>query len=356
MDAAARRHARRRRPRARAAPARCRGSPHWSAVTSRPSATCSPPIPTTPTLLSARSEETLGFQGGVMTAAEVAAFEHDPTATTSSRFRRADDAAKVRNTAVDSLDSWRPAVEHVSPTPRLSCVTCRWAGLRGSEQRATGSRREREVEQGCDRGAQSTVASGCVTQRRERRGPRAGDRRSPPPPGCACGGRRACPVRWAVSANPKVRPGHAPARQRLEAGVGDVERRRALDAVDVGEPPRRVACAVTADDGGAALGEREQLDAAYAANAGRRSTRLAGRRRSPGRGRTRRSHTVSSQSRWSRTTARRASVSRYRRGRRRCRDRGRARRCRARSAARRRGRDARSITASSCTSVSVSSR
>ena len=36
-------------------------------------------------LLSARSEETLGFQGGVMTADEVAAFERRPTATTSSR-------------------------------------------------------------------------------------------------------------------------------------------------------------------------------------------------------------------------------------------------------------------------------
>ena len=48
-------------------------------------------------LLSARSEETLGFQGGVMTAAEVAEFEQRPDRDDLVALRRADDAAKVRN-------------------------------------------------------------------------------------------------------------------------------------------------------------------------------------------------------------------------------------------------------------------
>jgi predicted HD phosphohydrolase len=65
-------------------------------------------------LLSARSEATLGFQGGVMTAAEVAEFERRPDRDDLVALRRADDAAKVRNAAVDPLDSWRPAVERVA--------------------------------------------------------------------------------------------------------------------------------------------------------------------------------------------------------------------------------------------------
>jgi predicted HD phosphohydrolase len=64
-------------------------------------------------LLSARSEETLGFQGGVMTADEVADFERRPDRDDLVALRRADDAAKVRNATLDSLDSWRAAVERV---------------------------------------------------------------------------------------------------------------------------------------------------------------------------------------------------------------------------------------------------
>ena len=64
-------------------------------------------------LLSARSEETLGFQGGVMTADEVAEFERRPDRDDLVALRRADDAAKVRNATLDALDSWRPAVERV---------------------------------------------------------------------------------------------------------------------------------------------------------------------------------------------------------------------------------------------------
>jgi predicted HD phosphohydrolase len=64
-------------------------------------------------LLSARSEETLTFQGGVMTADEVAAFEQRPDCDDLVALRRADDAAKVRNADLDPLDTWRPAVEHV---------------------------------------------------------------------------------------------------------------------------------------------------------------------------------------------------------------------------------------------------
>lgn len=64
-------------------------------------------------LLSARSEETLGFQGGVMTAAEVAEFEQRDDRDDLVALRRADDAAKVRGATVDALDSWRSVVERV---------------------------------------------------------------------------------------------------------------------------------------------------------------------------------------------------------------------------------------------------
>src|SRR4029077_20227270 len=64
-------------------------------------------------LLSARSEETLGFQGGVMTAAEVAEFEQRPDRDDLVALRRADDSAKARNASVDALESWRPVVERV---------------------------------------------------------------------------------------------------------------------------------------------------------------------------------------------------------------------------------------------------
>jgi predicted HD phosphohydrolase len=69
------------------------------------------------TLLSARSEETLGFQGGVMTADEVAGFERRPDRDDLVALRRADDAAKVRGAVPDplaALDAWRPAVTHVA--------------------------------------------------------------------------------------------------------------------------------------------------------------------------------------------------------------------------------------------------
>ena len=65
-------------------------------------------------LLSARSEVTLGFQGGVMTTTEVAEFERRPDRDDLIALRRADDAAKVRNATVDSLDSWRLTVERVA--------------------------------------------------------------------------------------------------------------------------------------------------------------------------------------------------------------------------------------------------
>jgi predicted HD phosphohydrolase len=65
-------------------------------------------------LLSARSEETLGFQGGVMTAAEVTEFERRADRDDLVVLRRADDAAKVRGAVVDPIDSWRPAVERIA--------------------------------------------------------------------------------------------------------------------------------------------------------------------------------------------------------------------------------------------------
>jgi predicted HD phosphohydrolase len=64
-------------------------------------------------LLSARSEETLGFQGGVMSAAEVAEFEVRPDRDDLVALRRADDAAKIRNAELDALEAWRPVIERV---------------------------------------------------------------------------------------------------------------------------------------------------------------------------------------------------------------------------------------------------
>lgn len=61
-------------------------------------------------LLSARSEETLGFQGGVYTPAECAEFEARPDRDDLVALRRADDAAKVRGAVVAALDTWRAPV------------------------------------------------------------------------------------------------------------------------------------------------------------------------------------------------------------------------------------------------------
>jgi predicted HD phosphohydrolase len=67
-------------------------------------------------LLSARSEETLGFQGGVMAATEVTEFERRPEYADLVALRRADDAAQVRGAVVEPLGSWRPAVERIVAT------------------------------------------------------------------------------------------------------------------------------------------------------------------------------------------------------------------------------------------------
>jgi predicted HD phosphohydrolase len=63
--------------------------------------------------LSARSEETLGFQGGVMTEAEVERFAASPDLDDLVALRRADDAAKVRGEVVPGLETWRATVESV---------------------------------------------------------------------------------------------------------------------------------------------------------------------------------------------------------------------------------------------------
>jgi predicted HD phosphohydrolase len=68
-------------------------------------------------LLSQRSEVTLGFQGGLMDRAEVAAFGRRADRDDLVALRRADDAAKVRGKVVDPLDSldrWRSVVEAVA--------------------------------------------------------------------------------------------------------------------------------------------------------------------------------------------------------------------------------------------------
>ena len=69
--------------------------------------------PSYATLLSACSEVTLTFQGGVMTDDECASFTRDPDWQDLVTLRRADDGAKVRGKVVPGLDRWRPVVERV---------------------------------------------------------------------------------------------------------------------------------------------------------------------------------------------------------------------------------------------------
>ncbi len=65
-------------------------------------------------LLSARSETTLEFQGGVMTPDETEEFTARPEWDDLVALRRADDAAKVRGKVVPGLDVWRTAIEAIA--------------------------------------------------------------------------------------------------------------------------------------------------------------------------------------------------------------------------------------------------
>jgi predicted HD phosphohydrolase len=69
-------------------------------------------------LLSARSEATLQFQGGVMTAEEADEFVAIPHSTDLVALRRADDNAKVRGKAVPGLDAWRATVDALASARR----------------------------------------------------------------------------------------------------------------------------------------------------------------------------------------------------------------------------------------------
>ena len=69
-------------------------------------------------LLSARSEVTLTFQGGVMSAVEVADFDRRSDRDDLVALRRADDAAKVRGQVGPGPDSWRAAVEDMASKSR----------------------------------------------------------------------------------------------------------------------------------------------------------------------------------------------------------------------------------------------
>jgi predicted HD phosphohydrolase len=56
----------------------------------------------------------LAVQGGQMSPEEAAAFESDPVSADAVVLRRADEAAKVPDRAVPSLDTWIPAVLEVA--------------------------------------------------------------------------------------------------------------------------------------------------------------------------------------------------------------------------------------------------
>jgi 2-amino-1-hydroxyethylphosphonate dioxygenase (glycine-forming) len=69
--------------------------------------------------LSAASQATLAFQGGVMTATEAAAFEQQPDAEVLIRLRHWDDQAKQEATPVRNLASLKNmAVRHLQRNPR----------------------------------------------------------------------------------------------------------------------------------------------------------------------------------------------------------------------------------------------
>ena len=65
-------------------------------------------------LLSARSEITLEFQGGVMEPDEIEAFLALPEWEDLVALRRADDSAKVRGKQVPGLDAWAATVEEIA--------------------------------------------------------------------------------------------------------------------------------------------------------------------------------------------------------------------------------------------------
>ncbi len=68
--------------------------------------------------LSRVSIDTLQTQGGVMTAAEAAAFEADRYGPDAIRLRLADEAAKVIGATVDGLEAWLPRLRELANTVR----------------------------------------------------------------------------------------------------------------------------------------------------------------------------------------------------------------------------------------------
>lgn len=64
--------------------------------------------------LSPVSIETLGYQGGQLTAEEIGAFEKRAHWADAVELRRADDAAKVPGRIVAGLDHWTPALRRLA--------------------------------------------------------------------------------------------------------------------------------------------------------------------------------------------------------------------------------------------------
>lgn len=68
--------------------------------------------------LSARSIETLAFQGGPFAPHEIARLDADPDRDALLELRRADDAAKDPDARVPGLDAWIPVLERVAASAR----------------------------------------------------------------------------------------------------------------------------------------------------------------------------------------------------------------------------------------------
>lgn len=67
--------------------------------------------------LSPASRHTLGLQGGLMSAAEVAALSGHPWLTDALRLRRWDDEAKVPGTSTRALTDWAPLLRRYFAPP-----------------------------------------------------------------------------------------------------------------------------------------------------------------------------------------------------------------------------------------------
>ena len=311
LDAAARRRARRRRLRARARARSVTAWPTWSAGTSRPSATSLATDPDYAALLSARSEVTLGFQGGVMDARRGRASSSAvPIRDDLVALRRADDAAKVRGKVVRPASTPGAPPSNRSPSALTLSALDPWVRCgHGSSECPVAWGRSRS-SRAATVGAQSAAVTRTRRHRRRERchhGVAAGHHRD-----LGAGARAA--VRAALDARllePEGPPGRRPRQAALErrgrsGGTGRCPRcRRLREATPAPScaPVPQMTVALPSGSANRSRPRRRELRAQVDRAAGRRAVSWSWSDTMI--------HTVSPQSRSARgSAARSASVSR----------------------------------------------